>query len=248
MLENLIQSARARGYVTSREVLDLYPDVESSIPQIDELFAKLIDEGVTIVMNDGRSNGDPSNAIDFLESVAQMGTESMEETDLDSDEEPDTEELEQEEEDVTATTANLDGIAADDTVSLYLKQMGQVPLLTAAEEVLLARQIEEGNFARARLNNNKCMAAEERINLLKAVKAGDMARTKLVEANTRLVVSVAKKYLGQGVPLLDLIQEGNIGLMKAVEKFDYHRGYKFSTYATWWIRQVLRAPWPSRAD
>jgi len=125
------------------------------------------------------------------------------------------------------TRADLEGIAADDTVSLYLKQMGQVALLTAEEEVMLAKRIEAGVAACKKLQSPNL--ADERREELEEV----------VQANTRLVVSVAKKYLGQGVPMLDLIQEGNIGLMKAVEKFDYHRGYKFSTYATWWIRQGI---------
>lgn len=136
------------------------------------------------------------------------------------------------------SAVDLDDISTDDTVSLYLKQMGQTSLLTGAEEVALARQIEEGDKARARLRD-RSLSEEERERLMSIVNAGEMARAKLVEANTRLVVSVAKKYIGQGVPFLDLIQEGNIGLIKAVEKFDYHRGYKFSTYATWWIRQGI---------
>jgi len=154
---------------------------------------------------------------------------------------PDTEELVQLDRSAlerSKTRVNLDGIAADDTVSLYLKQMGQVALLTAAEEVELAQAIEAGEAARVRLDepdlDEDCCDA-----LYREVCCGDQARARLIEANTRLVVSVAKKYIGQGVPLLDLIQEGNIGLMKAVEKFDYHRGYKFSTYATWWIRQGI---------
>ena len=133
---------------------------------------------------------------------------------------------------------DLDSIAADDTVSLYMRQMGQVDLLTAEEEVTLARQIEAGNSARLRLRR-KPPSDPACAELCQVVEIGERARTQLVEANTRLVVSVAKKYLGQGVPMLDLIQEGNIGLMKAVEKFDYHRGYKFSTYATWWVRQGI---------
>ncbi len=134
---------------------------------------------------------------------------------------------------------DLDGIAADDTVSLYLKQMGQVPLLTAEEEVTLAKRIEAGVNACKTLGKADFQSDEERKELEEIVRIGEQARTRLVEANTRLVVSVAKKYLGQGVPMLDLIQEGNIGLMKAVEKFDYTRGFKFSTYATWWIRQGI---------
>jgi len=139
----------------------------------------------------------------------------------------------------TKRYADLDEISTDDTVSLYLKQMGQVPLLNAQEEVTLARQIEQGCEARQRLRRASSLSPEERERLEDLVYEGEEARAKLVEANTRLVVSVAKRYVGQGVPFLDLIQEGNIGLMKAVEKFDYHRGYKFSTYATWWIRQGI---------
>ncbi len=136
------------------------------------------------------------------------------------------------------TRVDLDDISVSDTVSLYMKQMGQVPLLTAAEEVMLARQIEEGEAAKRRLANND-LSPERRAELCETVHIAERARARLIEANTRLVVSVAKKYMSQGVPFLDLIQEGNIGLMKAVEKFDYHRGYKFSTYATWWIRQGI---------
>jgi len=133
---------------------------------------------------------------------------------------------------------DLDDISAEDTVSLYLKQMGQAALLTAEEEVMLARQIEEGDWAQKRLRS-RSLSEEEREEQLQLVAVGERARVRLVEANTRLVVSVAKRYMGQGVPFLDLIQEGNIGLMKAVEKFDHHRGFKFSTYATWWIRQGI---------
>jgi RNA polymerase primary sigma factor len=136
------------------------------------------------------------------------------------------------------TRVDLDDISIDDTVSLYMKQMGQVPLLTAAEEVMLARQIEEGEAAKRRLAHRE-LAPDRREALCETLQVAERARARLIEANTRLVVSVAKKYMSQGVPFLDLIQEGNIGLMKAVEKFDYHRGYKFSTYATWWIRQGI---------
>jgi len=135
---------------------------------------------------------------------------------------------------------DLDGISIDDTVSLYFKQMGQVPLLTAEQEVMLAKQIEDGQLAEQQLREEgDTLTDEEKEVLYERIELGKKARTRLVEANTRLVVSVAKKYVGQGVPLLDLIQEGNIGLMRAVEKFDYHRGFKFSTYATWWIRQGI---------
>lgn len=133
---------------------------------------------------------------------------------------------------------DLDGIDANDSISLYLKQMSQVALLTAAEEVQLAKRIEAGVNACKKLRSPN-LSDEQRAELEAIIRSGNQARIRLVEANTRLVVSVAKKYLGQGVPMLDLIQEGNIGLMKAVEKFDYRRGFKFSTYATWWIRQGI---------
>lgn len=133
---------------------------------------------------------------------------------------------------------DLEGIGVDDTVSLYLKEMSRVPLLSAEEEVQLAQQMRRGELAAKRLAKNG-HDPEEREHLEEEIALGGEARAHLIKANTRLVVSIAKKYLGQGVPFLDLIQEGNLGLMKAVEKFDHQRGCKFSTYATWWIRQAI---------
>lgn len=126
----------------------------------------------------------------------------------------------------------------DDAISLYLKEVGKVPLLTQEEEVELAKKIEEGRLAKKRLAKG-VSDPEERKRLEKLVEEGKEAQDHLIKANSRLVVSVAKKYIGRGVPFLDLIQEGNIGLIRAVKKFDYRRGYKFSTYATWWIRQAV---------
>ncbi len=140
---------------------------------------------------------------------------------------------EQEEEEVL----DLSEIASDDTISLYLKEMARVPLLTAEEEIRLAKQYEQGRTARRRLS--KIEELDERDRAAAIVERGEAARAHLIKANTRLVVSIAKRYLGQGVPFLDLIQEGNLGLIKAVEKFDYRRGHRFSTYATWWIRQAI---------
>lgn len=129
-------------------------------------------------------------------------------------------------------------IEVDDAISLYLKEVGKVPLLTQEEEVKLAKKIEEGRLAKKRLAKG-VSDPEERKRLEKLVEEGKEAQDHLIKANSRLVVSVAKKYIGRGVPFLDLIQEGNIGLIRAVKKFDYRRGYKFSTYATWWIRQAV---------
>jgi RNA polymerase primary sigma factor len=137
-------------------------------------------------------------------------------------------------------SSNLDNISSDDTIGLYLKEMSRVPLLKVDEEMDIARRIETGRFSQLELDRSNGNCPPQRKKLLQQqVDDGQLAREHLIKANTRLVVSVAKKYIGRGVPFLDLIQEGNLGLMKAVEKFDYHRGFRFSTYATWWIRQTI---------
>lgn len=134
--------------------------------------------------------------------------------------------------------ADLSRISTSDTVGLYLKEMSQVPLLETEEEVRLAKAIEKGREAREILSKDGLDRAERK-RLENEIREGLAAREHLIKANTRLVVSIAKKYMSRGVPFLDLIQEGNLGLMKAVKKFDYTRGYRFSTYATWWIRQTI---------
>jgi RNA polymerase primary sigma factor len=126
----------------------------------------------------------------------------------------------------------------DDSVRLYLREIGRVPLLRGAQEVELAQAIERGRNALEQLANAD-LPRERRLDLRGIAAAGERARAHMIEANLRLVVSVAKKYTGRGLSILDLIEEGNLGLMKAVEKFDYARGFKFSTYATWWIRQAI---------
>lgn len=133
---------------------------------------------------------------------------------------------------------DLSQIEIDDSISLYLKEIGRVPLLTAEEEVSLAKRMEKGRDARRKLSQG-VDDWEDRERLLWLVRDGQAAQEHLIKANSRLVVSVAKKYVGRGVPFLDLIQEGNIGLIRAVKKFDFRRGFKFSTYATWWIRQAV---------
>ena len=135
-------------------------------------------------------------------------------------------------------SAYFDTIRIDDTIGLYLKEIGRVPLLTAEEEVALAKRMEVGKIAQEKLDGNG-LNPEERGELRMAVRDGLAAREHLIRANSRLVISVAKKYIGRGVPFLDLIQEGNIGLIRAANKFNYRLGHKFSTYATWWIRQAV---------
>jgi RNA polymerase primary sigma factor len=121
----------------------------------------------------------------------------------------------------------------------YLREIGRIPLLTAAQEVELARQVEAGLFAEEKLAAFPALDSQFAVDLDRIVVQGRMAKRRLIEANLRLVVSVAKRYIGRGLTMLDLVQEGNLGLIRAVEKFDYTRGYKFSTYATWWIRQAM---------
>ncbi|MFF3493686.1 RNA polymerase sigma factor [Streptomyces sp. NPDC002795] len=128
---------------------------------------------------------------------------------------------------------------SSDLFRQYLREIGRIPLLTAAEEVDLARRVEAGLFAEEKLAHAPDLDSQLALDLDKLVVMGRMAKRRLIEANLRLVVSVAKRYVGRGLTMLDLVQEGNLGLIRAVEKFDYARGYKFSTYATWWIRQAM---------
>ncbi|MFI6056651.1 RNA polymerase sigma factor [Streptomyces sp. NPDC051286] len=131
------------------------------------------------------------------------------------------------------------GGPSSDLFRQYLREIGRIPLLTAADEVELARRVEAGLFAEERLAGTSDPDSRLAVDLDRLVVMGRMAKRRLIEANLRLVVSVAKRYIGRGLTMLDLVQEGNLGLIRAVEKFDYARGYKFSTYATWWIRQAM---------
>jgi RNA polymerase primary sigma factor len=142
--------------------------------------------------------------------------------------------------DETKNYGSLENIGTDDTVGLYLKDMSSVPLLRVDEELFLAQRIENGRKACLLLKQlSSSNGGDTKEKLLEQIKDGEQARDHLIRANTRLVVSIAKKYVGRGVSFLDLIQEGNLGLMKAVEKFNHHKGFRFSTYATWWIRQTI---------
>lgn len=134
---------------------------------------------------------------------------------------------------------SADEIEVSDPVRMYLQEIGRVPLLDAQQEVELSMQMESGNRAAAKQKSEKGFSPSEKVMLDRDVRLGERAQERLVEANLRLVVSIAKKYVGRGMPLLDLVQEGNLGLMRAVEKFDYRKGFKFSTYASWWIRQAV---------
>jgi len=181
-IKELIEKGKKRGILTYKEIMEALGDIELEAEQIDKVYETLEEMGIDII-NDNEEDIIP-------EEVIMPEEETPEELDLTIPE----------------------GINIDDSVRMYLKEIGKVPLLTAEEEVELAKRIEKGDME---------------------------AKRKLAEANLRLVVSIAKRYVGRGMLFLDLIQEGNLGLIKAVEKFDYRKGYKFSTYATWWIRQAI---------
>ncbi|WP_236909741.1 RNA polymerase sigma factor RpoD [Clostridium sp. Cult3] len=183
-VKKLIEKGKKNGMLTYKEIADALEEIDLDVEQIDDIYLRLEDMGIDIV-------GEKEEDL-LLESDDEDG---------DDEEDINTEDL-----------SVPKGINVDDPVRMYLKEIGKIPLLTADEEVELAKRMEAGD---------------------------EVAKKQLAEANLRLVVSIAKRYVGRGMLFLDLIQEGNLGLMKAVEKFDYKKGYKFSTYATWWIRQAI---------
>ena len=175
---------------------------------------------------------EPESVDDIVRRLAEAGVEVVAD-------EPTPEELEAEELDEQPALDDVGAAASTDLVRVYLREIGRVPLLSAADEVDLAKRVEAGVFASERLETVGDASTELRRELLAVVADGDRAKGRLIESNLRLVVSIAKRYAGRGLPFLDLIQEGNLGLIRAVEKFDYARGFKFSTYASWWIRQAV---------
>jgi RNA polymerase primary sigma factor len=210
----LIELGRQKSYVTIDDILVFFPEAEQDVDQLEEAFAALISAGIP-----------------YVDDISTVGP-----TEEDLAEEDEAEEEARPELDIQDNyLANID---TDDTIGLYLKEVGRVPLLTAVEEVELAQRIERGRMAREELALGSGFS-QRRSELQHQIEDGWAAREHLITANSRLVISVAKKYMGRGVPFLDLIQEGNIGLIRAAKKFDYRRGHKFSTYATWWIRQAV---------
>jgi RNA polymerase primary sigma factor len=175
----------------------------------------------------------PPESMDaVLKLISEEGIEIVEPAEEDLEEEPPARAAAEEEAAAKASPTN-------DPVRMYLKEIGRVPLLTAEEEVDLAKRVEAGLFASEKLALQRSLPAGMRRDLELIERDGQLAKKRLIEANLRLVVSIAKRYVGRGMLFLDLIQEGNLGLIRAVEKFDYTKGYKFSTYATWWIRQAI---------
>ncbi|MGC9395100.1 MAG: sigma-70 family RNA polymerase sigma factor [Anaerolineae bacterium] len=219
IVNELLEKAESQGHLAVEDVLNSLATAEGSKP-LDVILAELRQAGVEVeAVDDDDEEDDEGDDKDSQSSLDDIINEEIESWDDEM--------------------YDLDGIGVDDTVALYLREMARVPLLSNDEEVTLAKKIEHGREAKHLLQNNGHHTADERACLESVFLEGVDARDHLIRANTRLVVSIAKKYIGRGVPFLDLIQEGNLGLMKAVEKFEYQRGYRFSTYATWWIRQTI---------
>ncbi|MFW5749076.1 MAG: sigma-70 family RNA polymerase sigma factor [Chloroflexota bacterium] len=227
----LIEKGRQQGSLSLDDILVVFPNIEADVLLLDEVMDGLMEAGIDVISRDMGEDTD-----DALPEEAESVDPNSEEEDDDYASHDDGMGLNEIMEDAGYRQA----LDTDDVVGLYLKEAGRVPLLTAEEEVSLAKRMERGEMAREMLENHSdTLPADDVFDLKDAIADGEMAQEHLVRANARLVISVAKKYIGRGVPFLDLIQEGNIGLIRATNKFEYQRGHKFSTYATWWIRQAV---------
>ncbi len=215
-LVDLIERGKKKGKLSSSELMEVLENMDLGSEQMDKIYDVLENLGIETAGED------------YL-------------PDLHGENDPPVEELEElPEEEIVDPNTLVDSFGIDDPVRMYLKEIGKVNLLTYDEEVELAQAMEAGNMAQEQLDDPDAGLDEEtRAELEKLAKKGASAKQRLAEANLRLVVSIAKRYVGRGMLFLDLIQEGNLGLIKAVEKFDHTKGYKFSTYATWWIRQAI---------
>ena len=218
-LAELIERGKKKGSLSSSELMDVLEDMDLESDQMDKIYDTLENLGIDTVGED---------YIPDLPDDADPPLEAMEDIS---------------EEEIVDPNSMVDSFGTDDPVHMYLKEIGKVNLLSSDEEIELAQAMDAGNAAKEQLAELQAageeIPAEVQSELDKAIKKGERAKQRLAEANLRLVVSIAKRYVGRGMQFLDLIQEGNLGLIKAVEKFDYTKGYKFSTYATWWIRQAI---------
>lgn len=218
--EFLLKSKEENADVSQKQFLDAVSAINLDDDTMDDLY-NWIDE----------------NLIEFIDGE-ELDEDEVLDDDL-SDEDLDEEDsIAEEISQLEKTFANASHAKINDPVKMYLKEIGQIPLLDPKEEPIIARQIQEGEEAKEAMKNPD-LSNEEKKKLAKVIADGEQAKQTLISSNLRLVVSIAKKYVGRGMLFLDLIQEGNCGLIKAVEKFDYTKGFKFSTYATWWIRQSI---------
>jgi len=203
-IKQLIEKGKSKGVLSYQEIMDVLSTADLSPEQMDDIYVQINAMGINLVNDDKLTEADDAATDENIDTENLM----IEALEIDDDIPAD----EVEEDIVDLDLSVPEGVGIDDPVRMYLKEIGRVPLLTAEEEVALAKRMEQGD---------------------------EEAKKQLAEANLRLVVSIAKRYVGRGMLFLDLIQEGNLGLIKAVEKFDYGKGFKFSTYATWWIRQAI---------
>ncbi len=245
-IDELVARVRERGFVTTGEVFAALPDLEPATAELAAIYTTLEANGVQVVdeiieelqredqRRAGRGDDDPGRVIEPI--TPPVVEAEIVEVDVEAP--------------AAATrtprparprhTRAATTTSSFDPVQMYLKEIGKVPLLTAAQEVSMAKRFEAGIGAEAQIADEEIvLSAEQRAGLRAVVRDGELAKSQLIEANLRLVVSIAKRYVGRGMALLDLVQEGNLGLIRAVEKFDYSKGFKFSTYATWWIRQAI---------
>ena len=218
-LSDLIERGKKKGNLSSAELLDVLEDMDLSAEQMDKIYDTLDNLGIDTVGEDSLLEL-PDDSGPPMESIEEIGEEEM-----------------------VDPNSMVDSFGTDDPVRMYLKEIGKVNLLTSEEEIELAQTMTTGAETKEQLEEmekaGEEIPAEVRDELEKIIKKGERAKQRLAEANLRLVVSIAKRYVGRGMQFLDLIQEGNLGLIKAVEKFDFTKGFKFSTYATWWIRQAI---------
>lgn len=247
---SLIDKARKQGFITYNDILALLPDVEQDVALLDDIMDDLLEAGIDIVPESAKPESpdqfeDPMLDVELEDDDDQLSIEiEMSEREAEvADLFAATRQTFNNLHELTEDAGYQAALDTDDVVGLYLKEAGRVPLLTADEEVALAKRMEAAEWARHKLGDCESRGEElmwsEEQSLRGVINDGDRAQEHLIRANARLVISVAKKYIGRGVPFLDLIQEGNIGLIRATNKFEYQRGHKFSTYATWWIRQAV---------
>jgi len=213
IVTTLLNEGAEKGYVTYDQILEALPEVEDNLPLLETVLEEIQAAGLVIYESE-------EEAITAADGSDGYGGS-------------------QQQKPHAAPLFDLSNVPIDDSVGLYFREMGQQGLLSAEEEVQLAKEIEAGRLSEIALEDGEDLDHDLLDEYVRLMEVGNAARAHLIRANTRLVVSIAKKYRGRGLQFLDLIQEGNVGLMKAVEKYDYRRGNRFSTYATWWIRQAV---------